>query len=368
MRNFFSKLFFVKTVRGNFVPYVKLFVVFILFLFLFQSSLFSQTENKKVVAKSGDGIYSLLRKNKLNPNVYFNDFVKLNKDKLGKNQSLFIGETYLLPVQKKTTVSEKTPAKPEPPSAKTKKAVKAVVYPIFGNKYSRVEIKDNTLRGTVYYLISGHGGPDPGAIGQYGNYKLSEDEYAYDVTLRLARYLIEHGALVYMIIRDKNDGIRDNSILPMDKDEVCFRDKTIPYNQLERLKQRTQAVNNLYSKNRGKYQRLVIIHLDSRNKGNDMDVFFYYHGRSKSGKRLAKNIQQTFKSKYAKYQPNRSYSGSLSSRSSLYVLRNTHPPTVFIELGNIRNPHDQLRFVLPDNRQALAVWIGDGIIKDYKSR
>lgn len=367
MKNLFLYLFFVKTGKDRSFHYVKI-ILPLACLFLFQSLLFAQTLHKKVVAKSGDGIYSLLRKNDLDPNIYFNDFVKLNKDKLGKNQSLFIGRSYILPIKKDTSATAKTPVKAVPLSSKTKKAVKTIIYPIFGDKYSRVEIKNQILKGTVYYLISGHGGPDPGAIGQYGKFKLSEDEYAYDVTLRLARYLIEHGALVYMIIRDKNDGIRDQNILPMDKDEVCFRDKAIPYNQLERLKQRTVAVNNLYAQYKGKYQRLVIIHLDSRNKGNDMDVFFYYHGRSKSGKRLAKNIQQTFKSKYAMYQPNRSYSGSLSSRSSLYVLRNTHPPTVFIELGNIRNSHDQLRFVLPDNRQALAVWIGDGIIRDYKSR
>ena len=34
-------------------------------------------------------------------------------------------------------------------------------YKIFGSKYSRVEIKDNTLKGAVFYLMSGHGGPDP---------------------------------------------------------------------------------------------------------------------------------------------------------------------------------------------------------------
>lgn len=241
-------------------------------------------------------------------------------------------------------------------------------YNIFGEKYSRVEIKDNRLAGTVYYLMSGHGGPDPGALGRYGKYTLAEDEYAYDVTLRLARRLIEHGALVYMITRDNNDGIRDQSILPRDKDERCYPSDPIPANHMARLKQRTVAVNRLNRKYRGRYQRLVVLHLDSSSSSENIDVYFYHHQNSRSGNRMATNIHNTIKSKYRMHQPNRPYRGTVTTRSGLYVIRNTHPPTVFIELGNIRNSRDQRRFVLDDNRQALANWISDGIVKDYETR
>jgi len=241
-------------------------------------------------------------------------------------------------------------------------------YEIFGSEYSRVEIKDNTLDGTVYYLMSGHGGPDPGALGSYGKYILAEDEYAYDVTLRLARRLIEHGALVYMITRDNNDGIRDQNILPRDKDERCYPSEPIPANQIARLKQRTNAVNRLNRKYGGRYQRLVVLHLDSSSSSENIDVYFYHHHNSKSGKRMATNIHNAIKDNYRKHQPNRPYKGTVTTRSGLYVIRNTHPPTVFIELGNIRNSRDQRRFVIADNRQALANWISDGLVNDYKSR
>ena len=241
-------------------------------------------------------------------------------------------------------------------------------YKIFGPDHEKIEIKSQELMGATFYLVSGHGGPDPGAQGKYGKYTLSEDEYAYDVTLRLARKLIEKGAFVYMITRDNNDGIRDGSILKSDKDEKCYPNQTIPLNQLERLSQRTKAVNSLYRKNKSKYQRVIIIHLDSRSTGDKTDVFFYHHKKSKSGKRLANNIQKTFKDKYATYQPNRGYTGTVTDRSSLYVIRNTKPPAVFIELGNIRNSRDQRRFVLKDNREALAKWIGEAIVKDYKGK
>jgi len=238
-------------------------------------------------------------------------------------------------------------------------------YDIFGNDYKKVTVLSESLNGAVFYLVSGHGGPDPGAIGKYGQYQLSEDEYAYDVTLRLARKLIEKGALVYMITRDPNDGIRDGAVLKMDKDEKCYPNQTIPLNQTARLSQRTKAVNTLYRKNRSKYQRVIVIHLDSRSQGENIDVFFYHHAKSKSGKRLATRLKNKFKEKYAKFQPNRKYSGTVSSRN-LYVLRNTKPTAVFIELGNIRNTRDQRRFVLKDNRDAVAKWIAEGLELDFR--
>ena len=203
-------------------------------------------------------------------------------------------------------------------------------------------------------------------MGKYGPYWLSEDEYAYDVTIRLARRLMENGASVYMIIQDEKNGIRDENILLNDKEETCYPNEAIPYSQKERLRQRTRAVNALYLKNKGAYQRMVAIHVDSRSKGENIDVFFYHHENSPDGKRLADNMHQVIKAKYNRYQPNRDYLGSVSTRSSLYVVKYSSPPAVFIELGNIRNKRDQRRFVLPDNRQALANWLFEGILADYK--
>ncbi|WP_246859280.1 N-acetylmuramoyl-L-alanine amidase [Spirosoma sp. KCTC 42546] len=232
---------------------------------------------------------------------------------------------------------------------------------------THVTVKDQKLKGAVYYLVSGHGGPDPGAIGRYGKYVLPEDEYAYDVTIRLARALMEHGATTYMIVRDPNDGIRDGSVLKLDHDEVTYPNQTIPLNQTLRLRQGTDAVNKLHAKHREAYQRMVTIHVDSRSEGQNIDVFFYHHENSKVGKKLAKHIHKSFQSGYKRSQPTRNYLGTVSDRSSLYVVKNSHPPTVFIELGNIRNGKDQQRFLLADNRQALANWICTGLQTDYKS-
>ena len=163
--------------------------------------------------------------------------------------------------------------------------LKKTVYEIFGKKYREITIKSKELEGAIYYLESGHGGPDPGAIGNLNGHILCEDEYAYDVTLRLARNLIERGATVYLIIRDPNDGIRDEQYLAPDKDEVCYPDNEIPLSQLARLKQSTAAVNSLHALNKKKFQRLVVIHVDSRSEKENIDVFFYHDKGSNTGKR-----------------------------------------------------------------------------------
>jgi N-acetylmuramoyl-L-alanine amidase len=314
-------------------------------------------------AKSGDGIYSILKQNGYQLNESLNQFIELNKKQLGKDNSLIIGRTYRLPLKNDTlVVAKKEQAKVVEHFAKKSKTE---VYEIFGNKYREVNVKSNELAGAVYYLESGHGGPDPGAIGSLDGHTLCEDEYAYDVTLRLARNLVERGATIYMIIRDPNDGIRDEQYLLPDKDEVCYPENTIPLSQLARLKQSTAAVSALHTLNKRKFQRLVVIHVDSRNIKENIDVFFYNDKGSVTGKHLANTLKQTFEQKYAMHQPNRGYSGSVSERN-LYVMKNSVVPAVFIELGNINHTRDQKRLIIPDNRQAVANWLRDGLIADYK--
>lgn len=314
-------------------------------------------------AKKGDGIYPILKQNGYSYSKYLPLFIELNKTKLGKDNALIIGKVYRLPLK---TDSVAAPTKVQPKAQpKATPVPEKIVNEIFGTNYREITVKSKELAGAIYYLESGHGGPDPGAMGNLNGHSLCEDEYAYDVTLRLARNLIERGAIVYMIIRDPNDGIRDDQYLTPDKDEVCYPNSEIPLSQLARLKQSTDAVNALHTLNKNKFQRLVVIHVDSRNEKKNIDVFFYYDKRSNTGKRLANTLMLTFDKKYAMHQPNRGYSGSITERN-LYVIKNAIVPAVFIELGNINHTRDQQRLIIPDNRQAIANWLLDGLIEDFK--
>ena len=237
-------------------------------------------------------------------------------------------------------------------------------YPIFGKKYEHVPLKDNSLQGKVYFIESGHGGPDPGAMVTLKNKKtLCEDEYAYDVALRLVRNLVEHGATAYMITRDPDDGIRDDEYLKCDSDEVVWGNESIPRRQRPRLFQRSDVINELYDKHEKQGvtdQKLIVIHVDSRGKGEQTDLYFYYHSEDPAGKKLATDLHQSVELHYKKYRNGRGYGGTVSARD-LHMLRETKVPSAYIELGNIRHPTDQQRIILPQNRQLLADWLLEGL-------
>ncbi len=332
-------------------------------LFCLLAGLRAQDSLATVTAEKGDGILSLLRKHGVNPYDHYDDFIAMNMDNLRDSVHLYAGRTYRIPSVKLDTVPVVDSIQ------KQTTEIKEVVgkdYAIFGKRHATVVAKSEKLKGAVYYLVSGHGGPDPGAMAVYAGKSLAEDEYAYDITLRLAKELLSHGAMVYVIIRDPNDGIRDERILKIDHDELAYGGKTVPLNHLARLKQRVDIVNELHRQNRGKFQRLIVTHVDSRSKGQNIDVFFYHHEKSKNGKKLAESIHKTFRKKYKKYQPNRTYTGTFGDRTELYLVRKTHPAMAYIEIGNIRNKKDQKRILVPENRQALAKWISEGVILDFE--
>lgn len=241
-------------------------------------------------------------------------------------------------------------------------------YAIFGKGKEKVYLESKTLAGAVFYIVTGHGGPDPGTIGKRSNLELCEDEYAYDIALRLTKKLLSHKATAYLIVRDEDDGIRNDQFLKCDKDEYYWNKVAISLNQLERLQKRTEIVNELFKKNKSNkvyYQRLLSIHIDSRKSDVRKDVYFNYKDANQKSLKLAQTLQRVIRNKYKHHQKDRVYSGEASARK-LYILDNSLAPSVLIELGNIKNKIDQLRLVLPENRQAIADWLCEGLIEDFK--
>jgi N-acetylmuramoyl-L-alanine amidase len=168
-------------------------------------------------------------------------------------------------------------------------------------------------------------------------------------------------------VRDPNDGIRDENYLKGDKDEVVWGNREIPLNQKERLAQRTDIINqlsNYHKKNGQSDQTIIEIHIDSRSVATEIDVFFYYKSGSTPSMRLAETMQQVFSDNYKERRNSaREYSGSVSTRD-LFTFRETNTrKAIYIELANIRNDWDQQRLVISSNRQAMANWIGEAILK-----
>lgn len=259
----------------------------------------------------------------------------------------------------------KTRHKPVPAELATGKDKRH--FPIFGPKYAKTPLISQRLKGKVFYLVSGHAGPDPGAQGKRAGHTLCEDEYAYDVTLRLHKLLLSHGATAYMIVRDPNDGIRDEALLNCDKDEVVWGNLTIPAPQRERLQQRSDLINQMTEQNIKAgiaQQTLVEIHVDSRSRDTETDVFFYYRPGSEPSKQLAQRMHRTFEQKYRSKQNQRGYAGTVTDRALFMLTETVTMKAVYIELGNIQNDWDQQRLVLKNNRQALANWLCTALLAD----
>ena len=388
-------------------------IIRLIFLIFILINFSNASEYLSVLPKNGDGIKILFNRFNLDfNNNSVNRFLSLNSGKFGKNNSLFLKTEYQLPIRvykyngtsirstignndynyaltlqnyndllfSKGIKSEnyRINNKLWVPLVKFKfgksssdispvnkvEKLKKFKYDLFGKAHEDVIEESHKLKNRVYYLVAGHGGPDPGAIGKRYSNILHEDEYAYDVILRLAKNLMKHGAKVEIIVQDSSDGIRDDYYLNNSYNEVYLGNQTIPRNQLERLKKRVDIVNEEYRKNKNSIEQIVVpIHVDSReNKKRRIDIFFYHNRNSERGKEIAETLLETIENKYEQAQPGRGYNGSVSARG-LYMLRKTIPTTVYIELGNIQNTRDQLRIVEKNNRQAIANWLTDGFLK-----
>lgn len=386
---------------------------FLMIIALFINDLQAKEKERfhRTIAQNGDGVYSLLRRYQLlDSPCNLERFYEINQ--LKRNANLAKGKTYLLPIliyeynrrSIRSTIgiddwdlalriqaynkemvrlgyrsqdyiddsilwvpyhemycSEETKSS----TVEKPESIKLRSFPIFGKKHEKVPLLNKSLAGKIYYIVSGHGGIDPGAVGKVGRNTLCEDEYAYDVAVRLAREIVKRAGTAYLILRDPNDGIRDKKFLGVDQDEIVWGNYKVSTSQKGRLFQRSDVVNELVDKNTNagiKDQRLIAIHVDSRSKSTQTDVFFYHFPGSDTGKRIANNLKKTFAKKYKKYQKNRGYRGTVTGRD-LHMLREPKCTSVYVELGNISNQLDQKRFLLPSNRQLLAEWLMEGFIK-----
>ena len=90
-------------------------------------------------------------------------------------------------------------------------------------------------------------------------------------------------------------------------------------------------------------------------------MYFYHKIGDQKSANFAETLRSTLEEKYAFYRKNRAYTGTVTSRD-LHMLRECKPTSVYIELGNIKNPNDQKRLVIQSNRKAVAQWLFEGLV------
>ncbi|VVM33666.1 N-acetylmuramoyl-L-alanine amidase [Terribacillus sp. AE2B 122] len=168
----------------------------------------------------------------------------------------------------------------------------------------------------------GHGGKDPGAIGN----DTMEKWVALTISEKLQRRLLANGYDVKMT-----------------RSEDVF----IP------LPERATLSNNW------KADLFVSVHANSATSSSAKGLESYYYGASSSGKQLASSIQTALVSN-----TNNANRGTHSA--DFYVLRHTSMPAVLVETGFISNPADAVLLNDAGYQDKVATSIAEGI-KEYAS-
>ncbi|MGB5437730.1 MAG: hypothetical protein WBM98_17680 [Maribacter sp.] len=283
-------------------------------------SAISQEALQTVIAKNGDGIFSILRNEGIEIAKYYGAFLELNQDNLINGSDLVVGETYFLPNA--------------PDSFKNRGLIidmgDGMERPIFEGKLATLKIKDSSLLNTVYYLIEQH------SRGRQVVSNNVEDVIA----VTMARKLLQSGARVYLF----NSDIKDSLNL------IDF----------------VSVVNKKYLKHNGNYQRLMVIDNGGINSKTKTDISVYHYAESGESKRFADNMLMVFGKNTIKREALNDYSEMCTDFDDITFAKNSLPPITFIIMGPKMGDADKTIKVTA-TKNNIANLIANGILLDYSN-
>ncbi len=314
-------------------------VVFSVLWILYPLLMLGQNSNHIAVAESGDGIFSILRKQGLNPTKYYAEFVALNEKNLRNGSELHLGRAYLIPYAadsfKKTAVQVRTDNKMEES--------------IFKSELAEISPKSTRLKNAVIYLISGNSVDATSA---------SVNKLTDEITLNLAQELMVHGAQVYLIESEAENKHALAEESPFKKTEGAMA-------PLSQMQEYVEIINKKYLKHQGKYQRLLITRVNDDITDEHCEVSVYHHNSSEDGRRIAANIQRTFNENSIESKPFREYTEIFTDKNNLYLAKNALPPITLIEIGNGKKLTIEDTILVNADQELLSNIITSGVLNDY---
>ncbi len=281
---------------------------------------FSQDSLQTVVAKNGDGIFSMLRNEGIDIVKYYGEFLELNQDKIENGSRLIIGEEYIIP---------------DAPDSFKRRGTKIVMpdareTPIFEGELASLKIKDSTLKNAVFYVLINNGKDiDEGA-------KKSKD----GIAVRMARKLIQSSARVYLLNSSSNDSL----------DLIDF----------------VSVINKKYLIHSGDYQRLLVINTDDISTKSKTDVTVYHYAESEEGKKFADNILKVFGKNTINYKSLNEYAEVFIDAKNIAFAKNILPTITFIDMGT-KGTNDRKTLKVTTNKKNIADLITNGILSDYSN-
>ena len=302
------------------------------------STILCSGQTIKVKAEQGDGIFSLLRKQGLNPGKYYVDFIQLNEALIKNGSELSLGVEYQIP---------------DAPDSYRKTALEVSESPrqeeaIFNAELASINSKSTKLNNAVVYLV-------PGMNGVRGTIGLKA--VRNEILKGIAKELMVHGAKIYLV--SELDSVSNVSL---EKKTMSSKDAFADQNHMEHF---VGTINTNYLKNSGKYQRVLVLNLNpSAFKSKYYKVSLFHHERSEAGERFAHTLQEIFDRNSLKISKKNSIK-TFESSENLYLVKNVVPPITMIDIIGTDNPKDTNRIFIDSRDDLLSRIITNGVLSDY---
>jgi len=227
------------------------------------------------------------------------------------------------------------------------------------------QTRKGSLHGWVVVLDPGHGGMDPGASGIFQGKRVVEDEYVFDVALRVRRMIQARGGLAIMTTTDR---VGERSwepfiVFPDMRTERFTTDGTVVRAGTAGLRRRLRLGNSIKQKYPRHRQAWISIHFDVRGRGGDDGVRII---AADTELQIAKSLERSFgNAKRLRDDDPVVESGDRDHGiRRLFILsgENRIKEKVLIELGNFKNESDVWRIRNHVVREAYAKAITEALV------
>ncbi len=230
------------------------------------------------------------------------------------------------------------------------------------------------LKGWKIVIDPGHGGIDPGAIvsnkdGMERSVYVVEDEYVYDIALRVYELLRLNGAEVGLTMISPNHLIRDNlraSVTFVHEQNEVYNDEKINQKHARSVRpggrnllQRVKIANRFFKGARKSKSLFISLHADNSPERPKGPLAIYLNRKGKIDKR-----SRTFAKVMQKALDHPDLPAQIAGRNLGVLRKNRAHAEVLVEIHNVHDKGEAYRLRFHKNRQEDAERILKGVL-DY---
>ncbi|WP_165748214.1 hypothetical protein [Cellulophaga sp. Z1A5H] len=285
---------------------------------------FSQTNHQTFIAQKGDGIVSILWREGLQVDKYYQEFLKLNRGLIVDGSYLERGKTYKIPNSESSFRN----------MGRKINLNNLEDHPIFNTTEVRLKKRDTLLKNTVYFLLIDNFDPENLQL-QKANSKNN-----YDLAAAIAAKLLEHGSRVFLFENNEDDSTS--------------------------LGDYVAAINRQYLKHQEDYQRLLVVDVGNGNLSTSSSVYIGHDLKSSEGAHFAKSITKTFKAKKFRLNAKQNESTFLADKTNSYLVNNVLPALTFVKVEN-QNKKIHSNTITVTNKTKFVNVLTTGIQIDYST-